>query len=256
MSRVRSRTYRTSGVVLRQYPLGEADRIVSILTPDLGKVRAVAKGVRRPNGRLRGHLDLTNVVDFAAAYGRNLDVITEAALRDDHPATREDLARLSHSIYICEVADLFSQERSPGRALYALVTASLEALEDTSDPWLVGRWYELRLLDVTGFRPQLENCVECDAAVEPGDHVLDLAAGGVLCPDCRALGIGHKVPVSESAMRVLRHFQRNVAVDGIGEPTLGDNLRNEVERITSRYIRSIVERDIRSAEFTRRAGSV
>ena len=255
MSRARSRTYKTSGVVLRQYPLGEADRIVSILTPDLGKVRVVAKGVRRPNGRLRGHLDLTNVVDFAAAYGRNLDVITEAMLCDDHPGSRKDLIRLSHAIYVCEVADMFSEERSPSRALYALVTETLEALGEVCDPWLVGRWYEQRVLDITGFRPQLEHCVECDATLEPGDHVLDLGAGGVLCPSCRTLGVGQKVQVSQSAMRVLRHFQRTTTVEGVGEPTLSDGTRNEVERIASRYIRSIIERDIRSAEFTRRAGS-
>ena len=241
--------------MLRQYPLGEADRIVSILTPDLGKVRAVAKGVRRPNGRLRGHLDLTNVVDFAAAYGRNLDVITEAALRDDHPGSREDLARLSLAIYVCEVADLFSQERSPSRAFYAVVTETLDALGSANDPWLVGRWYEQRVLDVTGFRPQLEQCVECDATLEPDDHILDLGAGGMLCPSCRSLGVGQKVQVSESAMRVLRHFQRTYAIERIGEPTVSDGVRSEVERISSRYIRSIVERDIRSAEFTRRAGA-
>ena len=243
-------------MVLRQYPLGEADRIVSILTPDLGKVRAVAKGVRRPNGRLRGHLDLTNVIDFAASYGRNLDIITEAVLRDDHPASRVDLERLSHSIYVCEIADLFSQERYSSRELFVLVTETLEALGEVSDPWLIARWYEQHVLDVTGFRPQLEHCVECDSALEPGDHVIDLAAGGVLCPQCRGLGIGQKVQVSESAMRVLRHLQRTESIASLGEPTLHDGLRNEVERISSRYIRSIVERDIRSADFTRRASSV
>ena len=256
MSRARHRTYRTTGVVLRQYPLGEADRIVSLLTPDLGKVRAVAKGVRRPNGRLRGHLDLTNVVDFAAAYGRNLDVITEAALQDDHPGSREDLTRLSHAIYVCEIADLFSQERSESHALYSLVDETLKTLSEASDPWLVGRWYEQRVLDVTGFRPQLENCVECDSTLAPGDHVIDLAAGGVLCPQCRSLGVGQKVQVSESAMRVLRHLQRAENISNLGKLTLNDGLRNEVERVCSRYIRSIVERDIRSAEFTRRAGSI
>ena len=243
-------------MVLRQYPLGEADRIVSILTPDLGKVRAVAKGVRRPNGRLRGHLDLTNVIDFAASYGRNLDVITEAVLRDDHPASRVDLERLSQSIYVCEIADLFSQERYSSRELFELVKETLEALGEVSDPWLIARWYEQHVLDVTGFRPQLEHCVECDSALEPGDHVIDLAAGGVLCPQCRGLGIGQKVQVSESAMRVLRHLQRTESIAGLGEPTLHDGLRNEAERISSRYIRSIVERDIRSADFARRASSV
>ena len=252
---MRSRTYKTSGVVLRQYPLGEADRIVSILTPDFGKVRAVAKGVRRPNGRLRGHLDLTNVVDFAAAYGRNLDVVTEAVLRDDHQASRSDLERLSQAFYVCEIADLFTQEGSPSRSLYLLVTTTLEALGESPDSWLLARWFEQRVLDVTGFRPQLENCVECGSRLEPGDHLLDLAAGGALCPECRGLGAGRKVSVSQSAMRVLRHLQRTPTVEGIGVLTLAPTLRDDVERIQSRYIRSIIERDVRSADFARRAAS-
>ena len=247
----RSRTYTTTGIVLRQYPLGEADRIVVILTPDHGKVRAVAKGVRRPRGKLRGHLDLTNVVDFSASYGRNLDVVTEAMIQDDHPATRADLARLSQAMYVCELADLFTEERSPSRRLYNLATTTLSALDDAPDLWLLIRWFEQRMLDVTGFRPQLELCVECGDELLPADHVLDLGAGGVLCPKCRSLGYGRKVAVSQSAMRVLRHLRRSRDADSIGTPKLPERVRDEVERIQSRYISAIVERDIRSAEFSR-----
>ena len=251
----RSRTYATTGVVLRQYPLGEADRIVVMLTPDRGKVRAVAKGVRRPKGKLRGHLDLTNVVDFSASYGRSLDIVTEAMIQDDHPAARTDLARLSQSMYVCELADLFTEEGSPSRRLYALTVATLDALGDAPDLWLLIRWYEQRLLDVTGFRPQLENCVECGDELRPADHVLDLAAGGVLCPECRTLGYGRKIAVSETAMRVLRHLRRARDVESLGAPKLSDRVRQEVERIQSRYIRGIVERDVKSADFTRKAGA-
>ena len=250
----RSRTYTTTGIVLRQYPLGEADRIVVMLTPDRGKVRAVAKGVRRPKGKLRGHLDLTHVVDFSAAHGRNLDVVTEAMIVDDHPAARSDLARLSQAMYVCELADLFTEEGSPSRRLYDLATATLSALEDAPDLWLLIRWFEQRLLDVTGFRPQLELCVECGDELLPANHVLDLAAGGALCPKCRSLGYGRKVAVSESAMRVLRHLRRARDVASVGTPKLPDRVRDEVERIQSRYIGAIVERDVKSAEFTRRAG--
>ena len=252
----RSRTYSTTGVILRQYPLGEADRIVVILTPDRGKVRAVAKGVRRPRGKLRGHLDLTNVVDFSAAYGRNLDIVTEAMIRDDHPATRTDLARLSQAMYVCELADLFTEEGSPSRRLYDLVVAILNALDDAPpDLWLLIRWFEHRLLDATGFRPQLELCVECGDELQPADHVLDLAAGGVLCPDCRTLGYGRKIAVSQSAMRVLRHLRRARDAASVGAPKLPDKIREEVERVQSRYIRAIIERDVKSADFTRRAVS-
>ena len=242
--------------MLREYPLGEADRIFSILTPDMGKVRAVAKGVRRPLSRLRGHLDLTNLVDFAAAIGRNLDIVTEAQVRDAHPAVREDLSRLSLSMYICELVDCVAEEGSPSHALFGLVESALDMLGQAPDAWLLVRWFEIRLLDISGFRPQLEGCVECGEPLKPGDHLLDLAAGGALCPECRALGVGQKVLVAEAAMRVLRYLQRTNVAAHSRALTLSPALRNDVEGILARYIRAVVERDIRSAEFARRAAQV
>ena len=247
----RSRTYSTRGVVLRQYQLGEADRILSILTPDRGKVRTVAKGVRRPRSRLRGHLDLTNLIDFVAAFGRNLDVVTEAQVRDDHPLVREDLSRLSLAMYVCELADSFGEEGSPSQGLFSLLELALDQLGRAPDPWLLTRWFELRLMDVSGFRPQLENCVECEESLEPGDHVLDLGAGGVLCPSCRSLGVGGKIKVTQSAMRVLRHLQRTTAIEHLRQLDLSTAVKDEVEGTLARYVRSVAERDIRSADFAR-----
>lgn len=243
-------------MVLRQYPLGEADRILSILTPDMGKVRAVAKGVRRPLSRLRGHVDLTNLIDFSGAFGRNLDIVTEARARDDHPLVRSDLSRLSQALYICELADSFAQEGGPTRDLFSLLTSVLSALGEFADPWLLTRWYEAALLEVSGFRPELERCVECGQELAPGDHLIDLGAGGALCPTCRNLGVGRKIAVSEAAMRVLRYLQRRRQISQIGTPSLTPSIRQEVEATQARYLRSVLERDIKSAEFTRRASSV
>ena len=252
---MRFRTYTARGVVLRQFNLGEADRILSILTPGHGKVRAVARGVRRPKSKLRGSLDLTNLIDFSAAYGRDLDVVNEAQIRDDHPRVRSELSRLSKAIYACEIADSFAQERSPGGAQFDLMVDVLEALGDAPDPWTVVRWFETRMLDVSGFKPELESCVECFERVEPGSHLLDLGAGGVLCPQCRSKGMGHKVQVSEGAMRVLRHLQRSVKLTELA-PMKNTQTRSEVEFIQTRYIRSVLERDLRSADFMRLAAEL
>ena len=252
---MRFRTYTARGVVLRQFNLGEADRILSILTPGHGKVRAIARGVRRPKSKLRGSLDLTNLIDFSAAYGRDLDVVSEAQLRDDHPRVRSELSRLSKAIYACEVADSFAQEQSPSGAQFNLMVDVLEAIGNAPDPWPVVRWFETRMLDVSGFKPELEMCVECFERVEPGNHLLDLASGGVLCPRCRTKGMGNKTQVSENAMRVLRHLQRTAKWRDLS--TLSNTqLRAEIEFIQTRYIRSVIERDLRSAEFVRLAAEV
>lgn len=250
---MRSRTYKSEGIILRRYPLGEADRILSILTPDRGKVRAVAKGVRRPKSRLGGHLDLTNLIDFAAARGRDLDTLSEAQVKDHHPAVLSDLARLSFALYVCELADSFAPEEMAGPRLFRLLKSTLDALGQAPDPWLLARWFETRLLDVSGFMPQLDDCVECGDALRPRDHLLDLSAGGALCPNCRSLGIGGKIRVSESAMRVLKHLSRSRQAEELGAPTIRESLRREVEAVLSRYISAVAEREIKSAAFTRKA---
>ncbi len=249
---MRFRTYTARGIVLRQFNLGEADRILSILTPGQGKVRAIAKSVRRPKSKLRGSLDLTNLIDFSAAYGRDLDVVNEAQIRDDHPRVRSDLSRLSKAIYACEIADSFAQEQVPSGGQFDLMVNVLDALGDAPDPWPVVRWFETRMLDVSGFKPELESCVECFERVEPGSHLLDLGAGGILCPQCRSQGVGHKVQVSEGAMRALRHLQRTVKWRDLA-PLRNIQARSEVEFIQTRYIRSVIERDLRSADFMRLA---
>ena len=250
---LRSRSYKSEGIILRRYALGEADRILSILTPDRGKVRAVAKGVRRPKSRLGGHLDLTNLIDFSAARGRDLDVVSEAQVKNHHPAVLSDLSRLSFALYVCELADSFAPEDMAGPRLFRLVETTLDALGGAPDPWLLARWFETRLLDVSGFMPQLDVCAECAAELQPRDHLLDLSAGGALCPNCRALGIGKKLHVSESAMRVLKHLRRSRRSEDLGTPTIREPLRREVEAVLSRYISAITEREIKSAAFTRKA---
>ena len=252
---MRLRTYKTEAVVLKQMPLGEADRILSLFTPDEGKVRAVAKGVRRTKSRLAGHVEPLNQVSVSLYHGRNLDVVTEAqAIRSFRPI-REDLGRLSKAIYLADLVDSFSAEQAPNLPVYGLLVTALERLEDATQPDLLLRHFEMHLLDHSGYRPQLQHCVECSDQLDPGDHMLSCAKGGVLCPACRTDSGAGLVPVSLGAMKVLRFLQREVDYRKVDGLTLSDAVSAQIERVLRTYIRFLIEREVKSAEFMRLVSS-
>jgi DNA repair protein RecO (recombination protein O) len=248
---MRVRTYSTEGVVIRQSDLGEADRIVTIFTQDLGKVRLVAKGARRPKSRIGGHLGLLYQVSFSAAHGRSLDVVSEAQTQQTFSVLSQDLERLSQAVYMCELLDAFTAERSPNYALYRLAISSLGWLESDNDPWLLVRFFEAQLLDLSGFRPEITRCVECRTELEPGDHIFDIGSGGILCPDCRSHGIGVLLPLKLNAMKVLRLLQRDRDFSNAGTIRTSALVKSEVERVLTEHIRYVLERRLKSVDFVR-----
>lgn len=250
------RTYKTEAVVLKQTSLGEADRILTLYTPDVGKVRAVARGVRRPKSKLSGHLELLNQVKVSMSYGRNLDAINEAQSIRSFRGFRDDLERISKAIYMAELVDGFSIENSGNYQLYLLLVDSLGWLERTDNTDLLLRHFELHLLQASGYRPELVNCVECRATLEPGDHLFAGGSGGVLCPECRIGSEEALIPISLNAMKVLRFLQREKSfanVDGFDAPR---DLLSALERLNRVYIRYLAERDLKSAEFMNLISSV
>ena len=154
----RPRTYRTEAVVLRQTTLGEADRILTLYTPDAGKVRAVAKGVRRQKSRLRGHLELLTRVSVSISTGRSLDIVAEAQTIEAFRKVTEDLERLTRGLYIAELTDGFTVEHSSNEPVYRLLVETLERLSTTDRPTLLTRRFEALLLGYSGFGPELYGC--------------------------------------------------------------------------------------------------
>ena len=245
----RIRTYKTEGVVLKQMHLGEADRILTLITPDVGKVRAVAKGVRRAKSKLGGHLELLNVVSVSISRGKSLDIVSEAEAVQTFRKLREDLHRLSKAIYMAELVDCFSTEQTDSHQVYLLLVDALGQLERTHQPDLLLRYFELHLLDRSGFRPELNYCVECRTVLEPGNHFFDCGVGGAVCPSCRVSPGETLIPLSLNAMKVLRHLQRGreyARVEGLG---VSQSLMLEIERLLRVDIRILVERELKTTEF-------
>jgi DNA repair protein RecO (recombination protein O) len=252
----RSRLYRTEALVLRGLDLGEADRVLTVLTPRLGKLRIIAKGVRRTRSRLGGGLEPLGEVDLQLAVGRTFDVVTQAQVRDPHLALREDLAATAAAWYLAELADRFCEERADSHAAYELLAQGLTALDAPRSATardLLLRWYELRLLDATGFRPELVRCIECGTEIGPAGNAWSAVAGGVIGPECAHEAFS-ATPVSPGALTVLRHLQRTPLDEALAVrvPTV---VRREAERHLRATLASVLERELRSRDFLEEVSS-
>jgi DNA repair protein RecO (recombination protein O) len=180
-------TYRDQGIVLRSYKLGETDRIVHLLTQGRGKVRAVAKGVRRPGSRFGGRLEPFGHVDLQLYEGRSLDVINQAELLAAHAAIREDYGRSACASVLVEATDAVAQEGERDNALFLLLRSGLQALDARpEEPAIFVDAFLLRMAAVVGFHVFIDACAVCRA---PGPHAfLSVRAGGLLCSGCAPAG--------------------------------------------------------------------
>ena len=180
------RLYRDEAIVLRTHKLGEADRIVVLFTTGRGKVRAVAKGIRKTKSRFGGRLEPPNRVSLLLYEGRELDVVTQAETVEYHPALRADLDRLTDAIAMIEAVDQVTQEGEANPALYRMLAGALRTLaqDDQRSPLLVAAFY-WKLLALEGVAPVLDCCVRCGAGTADALVSFDPVEGGALCREHR-----------------------------------------------------------------------
>lgn len=178
--------YREQGVVMRTIRLGEADRIISILTAGRGKVRAVAKGVRKTKSRFGARLEPLAHVSLLLYEGRELDIVTQADGIEHFRPIREDLDRLAKASSILEATDQLAQEGHANHRLYTMLLGALRALAVADSAVLVPAYF-LKLLSLEGFHPVLDRCSVCVIPIGHDAEVrvaFDLNSGGVICPAC------------------------------------------------------------------------
>jgi DNA repair protein RecO (recombination protein O) len=170
--------YRDTGVVLRTWKLGEADRIVVLFTAHHGKVRAVAKGVRRTRSKFGARLEPTSHVQLQLHAGRSLDTIVQAETVEHHRVLREDLDRLGQAVTMLEVVDQLALEGEADRPLFDLLVRALATLAGRDTPLVVPAFL-LKALGTAGFGPVVDACAVCG---DPGPLVaFDTDRGGLLC---------------------------------------------------------------------------
>lgn len=241
------RTYRAEGLVLKNIPFGEADLLVTLYTREAGKVRAVARGARRSNSKLVGHFEPLTAARLSLARGRNLDVISQVEVSDNFALLKSDLPTLAKGLYVAELVDGFGPESNANSSLYDLAIETLKTIGQDPTRDLVLRYFELHLLRVSGFMPELFQCVECRAPLTPESHRFSPDAGGTLCLDCTPPGVQVR-PLSLRALKVIRllHHSR---VTELPHLQINEALGQELKSLLSSAIDYWLDKEIRSNSF-------
>jgi len=241
------RTYQTEAIIIKKIKLGEADRILTLYTPHLGKIRAVAKGVRRPRSKLAGHLELLTHSLVSLARGRNLDTITGSQTINSFLPLKSDLKLTSYGLYATELVDQFTADHIENHPLFQLLLETMHRLCRGGDNELVLRYFELHLLNEVGYRPQLQQCVSCRQVLEPTTNSFCPSAGGILCPSCsQSQPLTH--PVSVNALKVLRLLQSS-DYSTVVKLKIDPELSHQLEMVMRDYLRYLLEREVKSAAW-------
>jgi DNA repair protein RecO (recombination protein O) len=246
--------YRDEGVVLRVQKLGEADRIVTVLTKRHGRVRAVAKGVRRTRSKFGATVEPFSHVDLQLFAGRNLDIVVQAeGLTPFGEDLVRDYGRYTAGTAVLETAErLTAEEREPSLRLFLLVIGALRALtgggpgeSEPRDASLVLDAFLLRAMSVAGYAPALSDCARCGAA---GPHrAFSVPAGGTVCPACRPAGAASPGPAALELMVDLLHGEWDAAELADGRT------RREASGLVAAHLQWHLERGLRSLPLVERA---
>jgi DNA repair protein RecO (recombination protein O) len=241
------RTYQTEAIIIKKTKLGEADRILTLYTPHLGKIQAVAKGVRRPRSKLAGHLELLTHSVVSLARGRNLDTVTGSQTINSFLPLKSDLWLTSCTLYATELVNQFTADHIANYPLFQLLLRTMEQLCQNGKKELVLRYFELHLLDDVGYRPQLHQCVSCQQPLEPTTNSFCPSAGGMLCPNCSPIQ-PLSYPLSVNAQKVLRLIQ-NSDYETASRLKIDTKLSQELEEVMSGYLKFLLEREVKSASW-------
>ena len=237
-------SYRDDGIVLRTYKLGEADRIVVLMTRANGKVRAVAKGVRRTKSKFGARLEPTSHVALQLHIGRELDIVTQAETADRFGSIRVDLERFARASAMLEAVDQLASEREENPRLFDMLLGALRTLDQRDTP-LVSAGFFLKVLALEGFRPEVGRCVECGSTTEPLVS-FDDESGGLRCRPCR-----RGVAISPGAVVLLQDILGGRLSAALAEPP--GPATHEIDHLSTRLMEHHLERRLRSVGVLERS---
>jgi len=238
--------YKTAGIVIRRFNFGEADRILTIFTQRFGKIKAIARGVRKITSKMAGSLEPFILVELQLHEGKTFYTITGVDIKKEFGALDCSLKKTSHLFYLAELIDKFTEENQKNLEIFDLLVNILNfSCREENCFWV--RVFELKIVELAGFHPELFVCLHCREKITAGENYWDSVEGGIICPDCQRK-FHHGKEISNNLIKYFRFIVKN-------EPTvikklkITSSLENEAEKILEEYLESILEREIKSKKF-------
>lgn len=237
-------SYKITGIIIKRMNLGEADRILTVVTQQKGKIKIVAKGVRRTLSKLAGNLELFCLSDLVITEGRNLDIITAAEIKKCYINLRGNLDLTQAAFYFAEIIEQLSEENEPHPEIFHLLDDVLENLNTVQSEILVP-YFEWNLLTELGYHPELSNCLECSRKLSQEEEIyFGLARGGIICVDCQK----DDMKVVASTIKLLRLFLKHQIL-ALTKIQMDKKVLKEVKKITRLYLNQISDKQFRSQRF-------
>ena len=236
----------TSGIIIKRFNYGEADRILTIFSERFGKIKAIAKGVRKTRSHMAGSLEPYMLVDLQLHEGKTFYIVTSASIISEYQNIHSDIKKTAEAYFVGELIDKFMEENQKSDSVLELAKLVFEAI-DKNEKNLIILAFELKIIEASGFKPELANCLHCKAKLSSGDNFWDHIEGGVICRLCQQK-FHHGEEISDEAIKVLRFIEQN-NFSVITKLKLDKETENEVDKILLEYIKSILEKDIKSRKF-------
>ena len=241
------RTYSASAIVLKRIDLGEKDRILTLYTRERGKVSAVAKGARRPGSKLSGATEPLTYARYLLDRGRDLDVISQAEIRESFPRAKSEMKSVAYGVYMLELVHSFVDDSDPDQELFDTLLSAMYVLESGADPELVARYFELHLLDHLGYKPHYDCCVRCAGEKFEPQSAFSPALGGMVCGECGTIP-ADVVWVSRSVASYVKALEE-CEPHKLGLLKFPSGARKDLAKMLKWHISYRLERRLKSTKF-------
>jgi len=239
-------SYKTSGIVLKGTNFGEADKILTIFTERFGKIKAIAKGVRKIKSHMAGSLEPFMLVDLQLHEGKTFYIVTGAMIKKDFFSLHNSLSKVAKAFFIGEMSDKFMEEGQENKEIFHLFLSALDEI-DKSLPGPLIQAFQLKIVEAAGFKPELYDCIHCKTKLSAGNNFWDMAESGVLCSNCN-METGHGQEISDQIIKLFRFINNNDFAT-ISKLKIAEKVELEADNILRNYIESILERELKSQRF-------